>query len=117
VEVEDDGLVRGEQGIEVAIGEAVRVFGFRHETEQIDDVDEADLQIGKVFLQDRNRSERLHRRDVARTSHDHIGLLAVVRRSPIPDADALGAVGYGIFHGEVLEVVLFVRDNDIDVVA
>src|ERR1700689_2623344 len=30
---------------------------------------------------------------------------------------AFGAVGHGIFHGEVLQVFLFVRNNHVDIVA
>src|SRR6266851_991098 len=117
VEVEDDGFVGGEKGIEVAIGESVRVFALWHEAEEIDDVDETDLQIREALLQDHDRRQRFHRCNISSTSHYHVGFLAVVCRSPVPNANALGTVGYRIFHVEVLKVVLLVRDNDINVVA
>ena len=89
----------------------------RHEAEQIDDIDEANLQIGEVLLQNRDRRERFHGGDVAGAGHHHIGLCAVVGGGPIPDADALGAVGHGFFHGEVLQMLLLVGDDHVDVIA
>ena len=117
VEIEDDGLVGGEKGIEIAIGEAVRMFGGRLQTEEIDDVDEANLQIGEVLLENGDGGERLHGGDVAGASQHHIGILAVVGGGPIPNADAFGAVDYGVVHVEILQVVLLVRDDDVDVIA
>lgn len=43
VEVEDDGLVVGEDGLELGVGAAVRVLGLGDQLEEVDDVDEADL--------------------------------------------------------------------------
>src|ERR1700685_620666 len=45
VEVENDRFVGGEKRIEVAVGEAMRMLRLRHKAEQIDDVDEANLQL------------------------------------------------------------------------
>ena len=47
VEVEDDRLVGGEQAVELALRRAVRMLGRRLQLEQVDDVDEAQLQIGQ----------------------------------------------------------------------
>jgi hypothetical protein len=41
MEVEDDGLVVGEQAVEIAVGEAVRMLARRRQTEEVDDVDES----------------------------------------------------------------------------
>src|ERR1022692_1198238 len=60
VKVEDYGLVGGKQRIEVAVGESMRMFGRRHEAEEIDGVDEADLQVREVLLQNLDGRERLH---------------------------------------------------------
>jgi hypothetical protein len=49
MEVEDHGFVFGKQGIEVAIGEPVRMFSRRLQGIQIDHVDEADLQIRQAL--------------------------------------------------------------------
>ena len=46
MEVEDDGLVVGEEAVELAVGEAVRMLALGHQAEEIDDVDEADLEVG-----------------------------------------------------------------------
>ena len=43
MEIEDDRLIDGEEGIEIAIGEAVRMFRVGHEAKKIDDVDEANF--------------------------------------------------------------------------
>ena len=116
MEVEDHRFVGGEERIEVAIGEPMRVFGLRHEAEKIHNIDESDLQIGEVLLQDCDRRKGLHRRDVAGASHHGVGLFTVVAGRPVPDADALGAVGDCIFHGEVLQMLLLIRDDDVHVI-
>src|SRR5580692_8903339 len=69
-----------------------------------------------MLLQNRNRGNRLHGCNVARASHNRIGLHAIIGGSPVPDADSFRAVGYGLFHGEVLQMILLVRDNNIDVI-
>ena len=117
MEVEDDRLVRGEERVEVAIGEAVRMLGVGLQPEQIDDVDEADLQVGEFLAQDGDRGEGFHGRDVAGAGHDDIGLDAVVGARPVPDADALGAVVDRGVHVEVDEMRLLVGDDDVDVIA
>ena len=46
VEVEDHGLVRGENSLELTVCQTVRVFGIRHQFEQVHDVHEPDLHVG-----------------------------------------------------------------------
>src|SRR5215471_19983683 len=46
VKVEDHGLVRGEQRLELTVCQTVGVFGIRHQFKQINDVHEANLDIG-----------------------------------------------------------------------
>ena len=41
---EDDGLVLGEERVELLVAEPVRMLGLRLELHEIDDVDDADLQ-------------------------------------------------------------------------
>lgn len=60
--------------------------------------------------------ERFVRRDVSARCHDNIRLLAVVIACPFPDADALCAVSNSLIHCKILQVLLFVSNNDIDVV-
>jgi hypothetical protein len=53
---------------------------------------------------------------VAAADHDHIRLNTLIRAGPIPDPQAFGAVNDGFFHVQVLQMRLFVGDNDIDVI-
>src|SRR6266581_3530400 len=116
VEVEDDWLVHGEQAVEVPVRQAVRVLAGGRELQQVDDVDEANLQIGEVLPQHHDRRERLLGRDVAGTGHHHIRLRALVVARLRPDAEALRAVFDRLLHGHVLQVLLLVRHDHVDVV-
>ena len=116
VEVEDDGRAGGEEGVEVAVGEAVGVFGVGLEAVEIDYVDEADFEVGEVLAENGGCGEGFLRGDVAGAGHDDVGFGAVVGGGPVPDPDALGAVLDGGVFVEVLEVRLFVGDDDVDVV-
>jgi hypothetical protein len=49
VEVEDDRPVRGEERLELAIGQPVRMFRIRHQPEQIHHIYEPDLDVGQVL--------------------------------------------------------------------
>lgn len=57
VEVEDDGLVGREDGAVGGVGEAVRVIGGGDEFEEVNDVDEADLEVGEVMAEDGGSGE------------------------------------------------------------
>src|SRR5471032_158784 len=116
VEVEDDRLLARENGIEVATGQTVRMIGVGHQPEQVYHVDEADLEVGEMFLQDLDGGERFHGGDIAGTGHHHVRFGVLVRRCPVPDADTLGAMRKCSFHVKVLQVRLLVRDNHVDVV-
>src|SRR5579862_3731631 len=54
VEIENDGFVDREERIEISVGESVWMFSVRHQTEEIDDVDEAYLKIREVFFENRD---------------------------------------------------------------
>ena len=88
----------------------------RHQAEEVDDVDEADLQVGAVFAQDRDGGKGLGGWNISRAGHHYVRLDAVVVRGEVPDADALGAVVDCLVHGQVLQVRGLVRDDDVDVV-
>ena len=96
------GLSRGEEGIEILVAEAVGMLGGGLELHQIDDVDDADFQIGEGFAEDRDGGEDFERGDVAGAGHDDIGLGAAVVAGPFPDADAFGAVANGGVHGRAI---------------
>lgn len=51
VEVEDDRLVHGEQGIVVTVRQSMGMFRTRLQFEKIDDVNEADLQVRELLSQ------------------------------------------------------------------
>ena len=116
VEVEDDRLVGGEQAVELAFRRPVRVIRDRMQLEQVDDVDEAQLEIGEPLAQDRRRRERLQRHHIAAARQHDVGLVAVVRARPLPDAHALGDVDDSLVDGRELQVPLLVGDDDVDAV-
>lgn len=48
--------------------------------------------------------------------HDNVRLLILVITRPFPDTNALCAMGDGLLHCEILEVLLLVGNDDVDVV-
>jgi hypothetical protein len=58
---EDDRLVLREQRVELGIRKTVRVLGLRLETHEVDDVHDADAEIGQPLAEDRGGGERLDR--------------------------------------------------------
>ena len=113
---EDDRPVGREERVEVAVGEAVRVLGVGLQPHQVDDVDDAHLQVGQLAAQDVDGGERLERRDVAAAGHDHVRV-AVVVRGPLPDAEPARAVQDGVVDREVVERGLLAGDDHVHVVA
>ena len=73
---EDDGAVDREERVELRVGEAVRMLALRLEAHQVDDVDDAHLQLGETIAQDRGGGERLERRHVAAAGEHDVGLAA-----------------------------------------
>ena len=59
VESENDGLVLGEQGVVVLVGQAVGVFPVRLELHQVHHVDHADLQLREVVVEDGDSGQGL----------------------------------------------------------
>ena len=114
---EDDRLVCGEQGVEVAVAQAVGMLGAGLEGHQVHDVDDADLEFGDVLAQHFDRGQRFERGDIAGAGHHHVGLAAGIVAGPRPDAEAGGAVLDGGVHVQPLRRGLFAGDDDIDVVA
>ena len=116
VEREDDGPVVGEKRCVLCVRQAVRVVAVGDQLEEVHDVDEAHFHFGEVLAQQGGCSQGFLGHDVSAGGDDDVGLFAVVVGGPVPDADALGAVGDGGFHVEELDVVLLVGDDDVDVV-
>ena len=110
------GLSTCEQRVEVAVGQTVRVFRAGLQLEEVNDVDEADLQVGELFTQQRGRRQRFLRGNVARACHHYIGFASLIVARPVPDADALRAVRDRGIHVQVLQVQLLVGNDHVDVV-
>src|SRR6185437_16688801 len=87
VEREYDGFVGGEQRIEVLMRQTMRMLTRRLQLHKIDDVDDADLQLGRVPMQEIDGSQCLERRNVTTARHHDIGLAAAVVAGPLPDAE------------------------------
>ncbi len=124
---EDHRSVGGEQRVETGVGDPVWVLAVRLEAHQIDDVDDAHLQVREVAPQDVDRGQGLQGRDVAGAGHDHVGHAvgccvlgaaggSVVVAGPVPDTDAPGAVGDRRVHRQVVQRRLLARHDDVDVV-
>ena len=83
---------------------------------QIDDIDDADLQVGNVTAQQIDRSERFQGRNIAGASHHDVGFAAAVIAGPFPDADpGVAMLDCGI-DVEPLGLRLLAGDDDIDAV-
>ena len=110
------GLSLVNNGIEVAVGQSVRMLRRRLELEQIDDVDEPDLQIRELLPQKGGCGQRFRRDHIPCARDDDIGLDVLIRAGPRPDPDALFAVPDGRVEIQILQMELFVGDDDVHVV-
>ena len=117
VEGEDDRLVGGEDGVEVAIREPVGVLLRRLQLHQVHHVDHPDLQLRQVPAQELNGGQGLQRRHVAAAGHDHVGLAVLVVAGPFPDAEARRAMLDRLVHAQPLRRRLLAGDDHVDVVA
>lgn len=116
VEVENNRLVIGKDGSVLSIGQTVRMVAIGLQLEQVDDIDEANLQLGKVLTKKGSSSKRFLRASVTATCHDDIRLFTCIVGGPRPNSKTLATVGDSFFHVEELKVILLVGNNDIDVV-
>ena len=62
----------------------MRVFRVRLEPHQVDDVDDADPEVGQVLAEDRGRRQRLEGRDVAAAGENDVGIIPRRRLKPTP---------------------------------
>lgn len=116
VEVEDNRLVFREQADPLLVVQSVRVLSRADELKEVNNVDDADLELGEVSQKEIDGSQHLVCADITARRHDDVGLLASVGTELWPGADSLGAVGDGLIHGKVLQVLLLVGYDRIDVV-
>ena len=78
------------------------MFPFRHQRQQIDDVDKPHPQLGEFLPQNGGGGEGFHGGNIATAGHDDIRFVgvfaAIVVAGPFPNTDALGAVGDRLLH-------------------
>jgi isoamylase len=113
----NDRFVEGEHGIELGIGEPVRILAVGLQGHQIDDIDDADFDVGKMLAQEIDSGQSFQRGDVTGTSHNGVRLGALIVAGPVPNPDAGGAVTDGRGHVQPLQSRLFAGDDDVDIVA
>src|SRR5205814_10184668 len=89
VKGEDNRLVRREERVEFVVGQTMRMLARRLQLHQIDNIDDADFQLGRVLSKEVDGSERLQGRHVAATGHHDIGFAALVIAGPLPDPEPL----------------------------
>ncbi len=116
VEVEDDGLAGGEQGVVGGVGQPVGVLGGGLQPHEVDDVDHPHLQVGQVAAQQVGGGQGLQGRHVAGAGQHHVGFASLVGAGPRQDAEAPGAVRHRVLHRHQVEHRLLARDHDVDVV-
>src|ERR1700734_3054048 len=84
VKGEDDWLVDSEQGVEVAVRQAVRMLTWGLQRHHINDVDDPYFQFGRMLAQELDRGQRLKRRHIAAAGHHDVGLGAAIVAGPWP---------------------------------
>jgi len=116
VEGEDDVRLGGEQLREAIGRHPVRVLVRARDGEEIDDVDDPHVQLGRVLAQEGGRRHRLQRRHVAGAGENHVGIVRTSGR-PFPHRRAAGAVVARRRQIEPLQLRLLVDDDEVHVVA
>jgi len=94
----------------------MRVFRAWLQLEQVNHVNESNFQVRESFPEQCRRGQCFLGGNIAGSSKNNIGFLAFIITGPIPDTDTLGAVRNGSFNIQVLQMLLLVRDDDVDVV-
>src|SRR4030095_9014945 len=94
----------------------MRMLGCGPQPEKIDDIDESQLQVRHALSQDRRRRQGLHRRYVSAAGQDDVRFLTGIGAGARPDTEALGAMHASLIDRRELKMLLFVSDEDVDVV-
>ena len=117
MKVEDHRSIRGEQAVEVAIAEAMGVLAGLGEGKQFDHVEHPNFEAGDRQAQDLHSCQGLFGGDVASAGHDDGWVfrvaVAVIVAGPAPQANPLGHMGARLLEREVLEMGLFVANDDV----
>lgn len=117
VKGKDDRFVLGENGVEIVIAHAVRMFAFRLELHQIDDVNNADFDFRKKTAKKIDCGYGFKGWNIAAAGHDDVRFTALVVACPFPNADASGAMFDGFVHREPNRGRLFAGDDDVYVIS
>src|SRR5271169_1001169 len=115
VKGEDDWFVDSEQGVEVAVLQAVRMLAWGLQRHHINDVDDPYFQFGRMLAQELDRGQRLKRRHIAAAGHHDVRLAAAVVARPWPDAESRFAMLDRLIHRQPLRRRLLAGDDDIHV--
>src|SRR5678815_4970700 len=94
----------------------MRVIAVRLDLEQVDNIDEANLQIREFLTQHRSCRQCLLRWNVTSTRHYHIWFLSLIVAGLRPDPNSFCAMRYRRIHVQVLKMVLLVAHDYVDVV-
>src|ERR1700738_4203319 len=94
----DDRLVGCEDGVELRVREAVGMFGGRLNGHQVNDIDDADFDVGELLTEQIHGGKSFESWNIAGTGHYHIRLSALIGRSPLPNTDSVCAVLDSRFH-------------------
>jgi hypothetical protein len=70
----------------------------------------------EVFAEESDGGKGFLGWNVSARGHDDVWLFVCAVGGKFPDSDTFGAMGDGVLHVEVLEMVLLVGDDDVDVV-
>src|SRR6266436_7868861 len=91
----------------------MRMLSLGLQLHEIHDVDDTNLQLGRVPAEEVDGSESLQRRHVSAANHYDVGLLATVVAGPLPDSEPGSTVLDRLVHRQPLWSRLFAGDDDI----
>ena len=111
------GRSRGEERVELGVGQPVRVLAVRLEAHQVHHVHHAHPQVGQVLAQQAHGGERLERGHVAGAGHHHVGLrvpssLLAQSQMPMPRVQCAA----GLVHRQPVQRGLLAGHDHVDVV-
>ena len=84
---------------------------------QVDHVDHAHGDLWEMPSDQVGRGQGLQRGHIAGACEDDVGIAALVRARPVPDAETSRAVRDGVLHRQVVERRLLAGDDHVDVIA
>ena len=116
VKIENDWRVHGKQTVKVAIAKPVWMVPIGLQLEEVNDIDEANLQIRKFIPQQRRCRQGFLSWNITGTGHHQIWILTLIVARLPPNANAFCAVYDGCLHVQILQMKLLITHDYIDVV-